>query len=193
MKKILFVFLLLSFTSCGQTVFEFKLLNSFPVKINNPVCIDKESCFCFSSDSNLYYLVMHYSDKECEVKQLVDSVEFSPYKSAMHSFKAPKTNSYVILWETQYEYYPIILAYHIEQGTITKMGEIDIALPCQSCESFEYPVKDIRIIQKKDDIEISFLKDASHKEKGNSEWKLFKAGTLKYYYNSTTGEFRTNR
>lgn len=190
MKRIFFIMLLLPFVSCGQANQEFKLLNSFPVNLKIPVCVTKNDCFCFSSDSNMFYLVMHYSDAKCENQKLVDSVEFSPYKSTVHSFKSQKCNSYVVLWETEYEYIPTILAYYITEERFAKIGELEISLPCQSCESLEYPIKDIQILHKKEEIEISFLKDINYKEKDSDEWIFFKAGTLRYSFNPVSDEFK---
>ena len=188
MVRIYFILLLLPFASCGQANFEFKLQNSFLVDLKTPVCINKNDCFCFSSDSNVFYLMMYYPDANCEKKKLVDTVEFSPYESTIHSFKSQKNNTYVVLWEIEYEYFPVILAYYIVEGKLVRIGELEISLPCQSCESFEYPIKDIKILQAKDEIEISFLKDIKYKE--NNEWKLFKAGDLKYSFNIKTKKLK---
>lgn len=190
MMRVYFILLLFPFVSCGQTNSEFKLQNSFLVNLQNSVCINTKDCFCFSSDSNLYHLIMYYSTAKCEKKKLIDTVDFSPYKSMVHSFKSQKNNTYVVLWETEYEYYPIIQAYYITEEKLVKIGELEISLPCQSCESFEYPIKNIRITKKKEDIEISFLKEVNYRRKGEVEWKLFKPGTLKYRFNTISKEFK---
>lgn len=190
MLRIYFILFLLPFVSCGQVHTKFKLENSYPVSLKNAVCISATDCFCFSSDSNLYYLMMYYSNAKCENQKLVDTVEFSPYKSTVHSFKSQKNNSYVVLWETEYEYISVIKAYYIAEGRLAEMGELKISLPCQSCESLDYPIKDIQILHKKEEIEISFLKDVNYKEKDSDEWKLFKAGALKYHFNTVSNEFK---
>ena len=120
---------------------------------------------------HVFYLMMYYPDAKCEKKKLVDTVEFSPYESKIHSFKSQKNNTYVVLWEIEYEYFPVILAYYIVEGKLVRIGELEISLPCQSCESFEYPIKDI-------------------KYKENNEWKLFKTGDLKYRFNIETKELK---
>jgi len=183
------ILLLLPFVSCGQSL-EFELQNSFPVNLKEPVCISSRDCFCFSGDSNLYHLIISYSDVQCENKKLIDSVDFSPYKSKIHSFKSQKNNAYLILWETEYEYFPVLIAYYIEAGKIVRIGELEISLPCQSCESFDYPIKDIKIIQEKHEIEISFLKDVNYRAKGSNKWKLYKTGALKYRFNTETNELK---
>ncbi len=188
--KIYFILCLLPFISCGQVHTEFNLQNSFPVTLEESVCINADDCFCFSSDSNVSYLMMHYPDVKCEKKNLVDTVDFSPYKSMIHSFKSQKKNTYVVLWETEYEYFPVIIAYYIAAGKLVRMGELKISLHCQSCESLDYLIKYIQIFQEKDEIEISFVKDLKYKENDDSEWQLFKAGTLKYRFNTETNELR---
>ncbi|HEX4887222.1 MAG TPA: hypothetical protein VFV37_04165 [Luteibaculaceae bacterium] len=190
MMRIYFILLLLPFVSCGQANQEFNLQNSFQVNLQNSVCITNNDCFCFSSDSSLFHLIMHYSDAKCKKKKLIDTVEFSPYESRLHTFKSEKNTSYVILWETEYEYIPVILAYYVAGGNIVKISELEISLPCQSCESLDYPIKDIRVVQEKNEIEISFLKDVNYRSEGNNEWKLHKAGTLKYRFNTETNELR---
>lgn len=191
MARVYILFLLFPFASCGQINQEFKLQNSFPINLKTPVCISKDDCFCFSSDSSLFYLIMNYSDAKCEKKKLVDSVEFSSYKSMVHGFKSQKDNSYVVLWETEYEYYPEVFAYYVVGKSIIKVGELPISLPCQTCESFEFPVQDVQIIQDKDELEISFLKDVNQRNSGNNEWKLYKAGLLKYRFNTETRKLQT--
>lgn len=190
MLRLYFILFLLPFKSCGQVHTEFKLQNSFPINLKEAVCINEKDCFCFSSDSSVSYLMMYYPDAKCEHKKVIESVDFSPYKSTIHSFKSQKKNAYVVLWETEYEYFPAIMAYYIAEGKFVRMGELEISLPCQSCESFEFPIKDIQIRQEKDEIEISFLKDVNYKEKDSNEWKLSKAGALKYYFNTVSGRFR---
>jgi len=190
MMRIYFILLLFPFTSCGQTNHEFKLQDSFPVNLKNPVCITKNDCFCFSSDSSVFYLVMHYSDAKCEDKKLADTVDFSPYKSRLHLFKSEKRDSYIVLWETEYEYYPVLLAYYVSNRNIVKIGELTISLPCQSCKSFEYPIKDIRVMQEKEEIAISFLKDVNYRTEEGNKWKLYKAGALRYRFNTETSELK---
>ncbi len=192
MTRVYIILLLLPLVSCGQSNLEFELLNSFPINLKEPVCINTRDCFYFSSDSNLYYLVMSYSDVQCEKKKLIDSVDFSPYSSKIHVFKLQKNNTYVVLWETEYEYLSILIAYYLEAGRIFRMGELEISLPCQSCESMEYPIKDIRIQEKKNEIEISFLKEVNYKEKNSSQWNTYKPGVLKFHFNKLSKEFKND-
>lgn len=182
--------LILAFVSCGHTRSEFKLQNSFQIRLQNPVHINTKDCFYFSMDSSLYQLFMYYTNAELEKKKLIDSVEFSPYKSMLYSFKSHIFNSYIVLWETEYEFYPLIYAYYITEGEIIKIGELLISLPCQSCESFEYPIKSIKIIQNGNEIEISFLEDVNYKPKNSTVWQLYKAGVLKCIFNTETNDLR---
>lgn len=189
--RLYYILLMLALVSCGgHSYSDFKLRNSFQVKLQNQICIDTKDCFYFSADSSLYQLFMYYSNAEWEKKKLIDTVEFSPYKSKLHSFQSLNNKSYVVLWETEYEFYPLIYAYYITEGKIVKIGELLISLPCQSCESFEYPIKDIRILQKGKEIEISFLKDVNYKPKNSTDWQLYKAGVLKCLFNTETNNLR---
>lgn len=181
--------LLLPFVSCGQTNSEFKLQDSFLIKQNEPICINEKNCFYFTCDSGFSYLKMYYITGD-EHKKLIDSVEFSPYKSRIHSFKSQKDNSYVILWETEYEYFPVIIAYYVSEDELVKIGQLEISLPCVSCESFEYPIKDIQVFKKNEEIEISFLKDVRYKAKDTEQWKEYKSESLKFYFNILNKEFK---
>jgi hypothetical protein len=191
MMRLYFILLMLAFVSCGRhSNSEFKLQNSFQIKLQNQICINTKDCFYFNTDSSLYQLFMYYSNAEWEKKKLIDTVDFSPYKSKIHSFQSLNNESYVVLWETEYEIYPLIYAYYITEGEIVKIGELLISLPCQSCESFEYPIKDIRILQNGKEIEISFLKDVNYKPKNSIDWQLYKAGVLKCIFNTETNELK---
>lgn len=189
--RLYFILLTLAFVSCGgHSNSEFKLHNSFHIKLQNQVCINTKDCFYFSADSSLYHLFMYYSNAEWRQKILVDTVDFSPYKSKIHNFQSLSNESYVVFWETEYEFFPFIYAYYITNGKIVKIGELLISLPCQSCESYEYPIKDIRILQNGKEIEISFLKDVNYKSRNSTDWQLYKAGVLKCIFNTETNELK---
>jgi len=189
--RVYFILLLLPFFSCGQTHSRFNLQKSFLINLKESICIKENNCFYFSNDSSISYLEMYYV-AENKSKMLIDSVEFSPYKSRIHSFKSQKENVYVVLWETEYEYFPVIIAYYVAEGKLVRMGELKISLPCQYCESFEYPIKDIQMLQEKDKIEISFLKNVNYKKIDTLQWKEYKPGTLKFYFNILSKEFKAN-
>lgn len=190
MKRVYFIFLLFPFVSCAQTNSEFDLQDSFLINLKGTICINEKDCLYFSNDSSFSYLEMYYVAED-KSKNLIDSVEFSPYKSRLYSFKSQEKNTYVILWETEYEYFPVIIAYYFAEQKIEVIGELKISLPCQSCESFAYPIKDIHILKRKDEIEISFLKNVNYKEKGFRQLKEYRPGALKFYFNILNKEFKT--
>lgn len=181
--KTYFILFLLHLFACAQPTDKFKLIGSFPVSKKSPICINEKNCFCFRNDSSVYHLIMYQSNINCQQIELVDSVDFSPYKSTLHSFKSEKNNSFVIFWETEYEYFPAVLAYYFNEGKLLKIGEFQVSLPCQICESYNYPLQDIQIIQNHEDIEITFLKDINYKQGKEDKLKLFKPGSLKYSFN----------
>ncbi len=189
--RVYFILLLIPFVSCVQIYSIFYLQNSFIISLKDSICVNEKNCFCFISDSSASYLEMYYV-AENNSKKLIDSVEYTPYKSMIHLFKLQKENVYVVLWETEYEIFPLIYAYYITEREIVKIGELLISLPCQSCESFDYPIKDIRILKNGIDIEISFSKDVNYKPKDSTEWQLFEAGALKYIFNTETNELKTS-
>lgn len=188
--RIPLILLMLAFVSCGNSQSEFKLQNSFQIELKKSVRINTKDCFYFSADVSLSQLFMYYSNAELEKKKLIDTVEFSPYKSILHSFQLQNRDSYIILWETEYEFYPLIYAYYITDGNIVKIGELLISLPSQSCESFEYPIKAIKILQYGKELEFSFLEDVNYKPQNCTNWKLYKAGALKCLFNTETNVLR---
>ena len=60
-------------------------------------------------------------------------------------------------------------------------------MPCDTCDSGDYSVKDIIIHKKNDEIEFSFLKDANFEviteDYDYDDWGEFKAGELKVSFN----------
>ena len=88
MIRFYFILLMLTFISCEHSSSEFKLQNSFQIKLQNPVRINVNDWFYFSADSNLYQLFMYYSNTELGNAKLIDTVDFSSYKSMIHSFKS---------------------------------------------------------------------------------------------------------
>ena len=181
MKRIYSILFWLALVSCGHDYSEFKLQNSVQIKQQNQVCINIKECFYFSADSSLNQLFMYYSKAEGGKMKLIDSVDFSPYKSTIHSFPSQNKDSYIVLWETEYEYEPLIYAYYITRGTNIKMGELSISLACQSCESVLYPMEDIRIIKEGEEIEFSFLKDVYYRAGSGAVRQLYKARGVNMY------------
>lgn len=180
------------FASSAQINTKFEMQKSIVVKLKKVICISKKDYLYFNSDDNLTKLIMYYSNNAKNGKNSrIDTVEFSPYSSMIYSFKSLKNNSYVVLWVTDYEYYPEIKAYYIKDGKLASIGEINISLPCQSCESFEYPIKNLQIAQKRKEIEISFRKDVNYKPEKNASWKLYKSGTLKFNFNLETYKLKS--
>ena len=69
--------------------------------------------------------------------------------------------------------------------------ELTISLPSQNCEDFKYPINDIEIKQNNIKVEISFFKDVNYRSLDNSEWKLYKAESLRHIFNINTNELKS--
>lgn len=191
MIRVFFILLVLPFVSCGQSHSRYNLQKSFLIKLNESICIKDNNCFYFSNDSGFSYLDMYFV-AENKSKKIIDSVEFSPYKSRIHDYKSPKENDCIVLWETEYEFFSVIIAYYFTYGKLEKMGELKISLPCESCESFGYPIKEIQITKKKGQVVISFLKNVNYRNTDTQQWKEYKPGTLKFFFNILNKEFEVN-
>jgi hypothetical protein len=183
---ILPIFLLLLIT-CAHTNSYFRLEQAISTNFKKEICIAENVCFSFNADTDFINLLMYYS---AERKTAVDSVEYSPYKSTIYIFKSRNDSSYIVLWETEYEYVPILKAYYIAEGNLFTLGELNISLPCQFCESFEYPIKDIQIVQNQEEIEFSFLSNVACRDNDEEEWQIYKAGCLKYCFNIVNKNFK---
>ena len=179
-----FILCLFSFVSCSELDSKFEIQNSFSLNNESDICISTEDCFSCISDSNLFYKIMHYSyGGSEEKKQIVDTVEFTPYFSTLHSFKSQKNNSYVVLWKIESEFIPIFNAYYIKDGVLMKLGEFKVYLPCESCDVFDYSIENIQIRQRNKEIEFLFLKDLYYMDRNIDAWTLYKARALMLHFN----------
>ncbi len=184
-RNFLILILLPTFSS-GQDNQQFKLQNSYSIEVNSSICITKNDCYCFNTDSNANFLYMFSSNMKCDKKKNIERIEFSPYKSNIHIYELKQNASHIILWETEYEYFPLILAYYLLNGKLIKMGEIAISLPCEYCEYLRYPLNEVNIKQYNKEIIISFLKDVNFLKDDNTEWNFCKAGDIQYIFNIDT-------
>jgi len=189
MAKVCFLLFLLPFISCINTNSEFKFQDSFLVSVGDSICINDKDCFFCISDNNLFYTTMYYSHEKSENKRKVDAVEFIHYSSTLYSFKSQKSSSYVVLWKIEREFTPIFNAYYINEGKLMKIGELGIYMPCDTCDTFDYSIQDIRIFQRDKEIMLSFLKDIYYMDKSTNIWTLYDAGTLKLSFNIVNGSF----
>lgn len=186
MKKYFIIIIFAFFCKVyGQSTFKFKFQNSYQISNLKSINIITKKFFLLS-DNNLNYFSLHYYSSRDRKKKLIDRVEFSPYASTLYSYKLKDNNSYIIFWETEYEYYPIVKVYYIINDRLHKIGELMISLPCKTCESFEYPLKKVKVLKKGNEIQISFLEDVNCKLKESSKWKFFKKGAVTYLYNTKT-------
>jgi len=205
MKKSFFIWFLIPFISCCQTNSEFVYKNSVPVEWGK-TCISEVDCFYLSLDSTLvfddddiydynYSLYYSYGNKK---KQQIDSGYWSDlgYSLTLHSFMFEKNNSYVVLWESEYESYSFFTIYYLYQGMIVKIGVwgFSISRIIYGCEYCNYPVEDIRIINKDNEIEFSFVKDVDFmvitEDFDFDHWGTFDAGELTVSFNINDGMIR---
>lgn len=189
MIKYFFSFFL--FFTCCYSDFEFSFKETFIFDRMNNTCINNgKDCFKLTADKNLNTLYMSYFNIATDSFSIVDSIEFSSYNSMLHTFKSQDGLSLIVLWETEFEYFPIVNAYFITSGKILKMGQLDISLPCESCEHLEYPIKETRIFRKDNKIEMTFLKDVNYVDPKTNKIIFCKSEKLKYIFNQLTNEFK---
>jgi len=194
MKRLFFIWFFIPLISYCQTDSEFKLQNSISVEWGKN-CINEMDCFYLSLDTNEYVYSLYYSFENENMKQIAtgDWTELV-YSADLHSFQNENANSYIVLWEKANEYNPFFTIFYLFDGKIVKIGEWGIAISRIDyyCEFCDYSVEDIRITQKNDEIEFSFLKDigfmiVTKEYYDYDDWELFKAGELIISYNIVDG------
>lgn len=197
-----FIFLLFLSVSYCQADSEFKLQESFTDKWDNN-CISKTDCFysAFIStddDINDLYYILYYSHGN-ENWQAIDSIDPSGfYNSTLYSFQNEITNSYIVLWKYESEYNPFFYTYYINEGKILKIGEWGISVLAIEyyCEYCDYSIEDIRIHQKDDEIEFSFLKNmdflnfSEDRYRDDWTWTSYQAGDLILSFNIIDGTLK---
>lgn len=178
---LLFVVCLLHFNLVsGQTKQNLRLFGIEEIDSDNVLHLDSSKYFTFRKDKSISSLIMNYTCKN--EGKVIDTVEFSPYSSKLCKFVSDDKKRFVVLWITNYEYYPYALAYYITGDSLFKMGNLNVLKPCSSCESFEFPIEDVGMKLSCKNIDIFFLKDVLYKE-DDMEQKLYKPKSLQYQYN----------
>jgi len=189
MKNLLFILFFTPFISYCQVDSEFKLQKNFSEK-DDKICITKNDCFSFSTNTDEVILTICYTNEQSGNKQTIDSMDISGiYDLTLHSFQSEKDGSSVVLLELETEYHPYFNAYYISKGKIVKIGEWGIAIPYieYRCEYCGYSVEDIQINQRDGEIVFAFLKNMDFFDNStginNNGWVLYKAGELVLSFN----------
>jgi len=203
MKRIFVICLFFPLISCSQTSSVFNLQNSIPLEWGKN-CISEMDCFYLSLDSVLvfddddiydynYNLNYSYGNNE---KQIVASGDFDDllYGSTLNSFRCEKDNSNIVFLKIHYEYLATFKVYYLKNGKLLMIGDWGINTPLPSkkmLDNLDYSIEHIRIHQKNDVIEFSFIKDVQFKiikENNNfDDWGTFKAGELIVSFNTVDG------
>jgi len=196
MRKLFFILCFIPFISYCQTNSEFILQKSFSGQRGNH-CITNNDCFHLSPDNpNNISRTIFYTYEQDKNKQAIDTIDYAQiYGLILYSFKNEKDNSYVVSWKFEDEYVPTFFTYYIKDGKLMKIGNWIIAIPYNKygCEYCDYSIEDIRIHQRDDEIEFSFLKDMRFIDLKNydyDDWGAFEAGELILSFNIVSGELR---
>ena len=198
MKNLFFILFLIPFISFCQADSEFVFKDSISVDWGKN-CISKMDCFFLNLDSTLlfndediyeYYYTLYYLCENGNKQTMATGYwEDLGYNVTLYSFQSEKNKSYVVLWKFEFEYNPYFNAYYIHNGKILKIGEWGIAVPYTeyNCEYCDYSVEDIRIYQRDNEIEFSFLKNMNFIDTSvdinNYDWISYKAGELVLSFN----------
>ena len=189
MKNFFFILFILPIISYCQIDYEFKLQSSFEFDWKEYKCISENDCFFLDLDTNDFSVTMYYSFEKNGNKQTIEIMDISDftYGSDLNIYKNKTDNSCVLIWKIDGEFAPSFYVYYIKNGKLTKIGEWGVIVPCKNCDSGDYSVEDIRIHQKNDEIEFSFLEDANFivigEDYNYDNWGTFDAGELKVSFN----------
>jgi hypothetical protein len=196
MKRLFFILFFIPFVSYCQTDNEFMFQRTFSNQWGYD-CISEIDCFystyIFNDDDNYYTLYYSYGN---ESWQAIDSIDPSGfYSSSLFGFKNEIENSYIVLWKNESEYSPFFNVYYILEGKIVKIGEWEISVLAieYHCEYCDYSMEDIRIYQRNNEIEFSFLKNmvfgdfSENKYNDDWNWTSYQAGELILSFNIVDG------
>jgi hypothetical protein len=98
-----------------------------------------------------------------------------------------------VIWKRESEFAPSFYIYYITYGKLIKIGEWVIYEPNGELlpDYFDYSIDNIRIHQKNNEIEFSFLKNMdfidTSADNYNEDWVSYQAGELILSFNITNG------
>ena len=189
MRNLFFILFLLPIISYSQTNSEFNLQHSIEFDEKKHECIAENYCFFLDLNTNAFSVTLYYSFGRNGNKQSLETMDISDfqYGSTLSSFKNETNNSYIVIWKRESEFAPLFYVYYIKEGILMKIGEWGITEPCDTCDTGDYLIENIRIYQKSYEIEFLFLKEtrfAVFKENFDYEdFGTYKAGNLVVSFN----------
>jgi hypothetical protein len=157
---------------------KYDLVLSEQISTDHNISINKSEKLFFKPDSSLFNTYFYYSDGDS--LQKIDSIEYTPYKSLIHAFKNCD-DSYVLIWETQNEQYSTSQAYLLKENQLSKIGELEVVSDCNSCEFYEFQIKELEIQQKSNKVEFHFSSDVRYKI-AKPEERVIKGKRFSYVY-----------
>jgi len=193
MKNFLFILFLLPVISHCQTDSEFVFQNSIEVDWDEYYCINESYCFFLDLDTSDDQVTMYYSLRKNGNKQTLEIMDISglTYGSDLNIYKNKTDNSYIVIWKRESEFAPSFYVYYIKKGILKRIGEWGITEPCDTCDTGDYSIENIRIYQRDNEIEFSFLADANFvifkEDYHYDDLGTFEAGELKISFNTVDG------
>ncbi len=104
--------------------------------------------------------------------EIIDTVGIPPYGSKLHIFKSYKTAEFLILCESETEYYSLFNIYYLNKDLLSKVGTLPIQYKCKNCEDWTYPIEKIKIKNVNNEIEIRLLKPFLY-DLGQNNWQSY--------------------
>ena len=196
MRNFFFILLLLPVISQCQTDSEFVFQHSTTVEFNKEKYITKNDCFLFELDTSNFSVTIYYSFRRDGNKQTLETMDISDltYGSNLNSYKNETDNSYIVIWKRESEYVPSFYVYYIKEGNLMRIGEWRITEPCDTCDSGDYSIENIRIYQKSNEIEFLFIKDIRFvvfkEDYHYDDFGTFKAEKLIVSFNLSDGSLK---
>lgn len=111
-----------------------------------------------------YKKLMFYHKENAWDKQQIAKVDLSDghYSDTLLFFETENSLRQVIIWKKEGEYWSYIDIFLFTGETIELLTDIALGVVCSSCETFNFPEDDIRIVESRGKLEILFNGDVHY-------------------------------
>ena len=104
--------------------------------------------------------------------ETVDTVGYL-YNSYLYLYKSSKTSEYLIICESESEFYSNFNLYYLKDSLFSKIGDMPIQSTCNDCDDSTYPIQELKIQNRGNEILIKPLVPFMY-DIGDHNWMSFK-------------------
>jgi len=118
-----------------------------------------------------YYLRLWRKRNNKWNAETIDTVGYL-YGSELFLYKSNKTSEYLIICESESEFYSFFNLYYLKDSLFSKIGDLPIQSPYNDCDDSTYPIQELKIQNLANEIKIKPLVPFMY-DTGNQNWKSF--------------------